>query len=290
MELNMRRIRILSWIIFVTMFFATCLSMCVPASDVMAYEGAYYCDDGYGGEGESIDVSYTVTYDSYVENRDYYVSSAPSYSKVSNDHSNDCASKTGGNIVGFYDRYYTNLISNFDPGILMGSTYVYFPYAGIPAIRTMIESLYDLMEINVNASGATKQDFMDGLTEYVEGKGYDISFSSFYGNTTTVNLNQVRQMVQNNKVGVLMCSRYNYIYAINHSSSGTSTYISQRNFNIGHMMMVYGYITINFYNEGIKTKSETFLQVSSGFDSGDQGYIKMDDYLNIDDALIVNIE
>lgn len=290
MELKKRGLMFVSWIFFVTIFFVICLSMCVPVKNVMANEGAYYCDDGYGGEGESIDVSYTVTYDSYVENRDYYVSSAPSYSKVSNDHSNDCASKTGGNIVGFYDRYYTNLIPNFDPGISMGSSYVYFPYAGIPAIRTMIDSLYNLMGINVNAPGATKQDFIDGLTEYVEGKGYDISFSSFYSSTTTVNLSKVRQMVQTNKVGVLMCSRYNFIYTINHSSSGTSTYVSQRNFNIGHMMMVYGYITIDYYDGGIKTKSETFLQVSSGFDLGDQGYIKMDDYLNIDDALIVNIE
>ena len=290
MELKKRGITILSWMLLMVLVTIICFSMWGPVINVSAIEETFYCDDGYAGEGESIDASYTVTYDSYVENRNYYVSAAPSYSRVSNEHSNDCASKAGGNIVGFYDRYYTNLIPNFDPGVSMGSTYIYFPNAGFQAIRTMIETLYDLMEINVTAPGATGQDFLDGLTEYVEGQGYDISFSSFYNNTTTVNLNAVRQMVQNNKVGVLMCSRYNFVYTINHNSSGTSTYISQRNFNLGHMMMVYGYITLDYYNGGVKTGSETFLQVSSGFDSGVQGYIKMDDYLKINEALIVNIE
>ena len=54
-------------------------------------------------------------------------------------------------------------------------------------------------------------------------------------------------------------------------------------------MMVYGYITINYYNNGSLFRTDTYLQASSGFGSGEQGYIKMDDDLDIEEALIVNI-
>ena len=256
---------------------------------------AHYCDDGYydegyGGEGQSANASYTIEYDYYVEHREYYVSAAPSYSSVTEEQTNNCASKAGANIIGYYDRYYPELIPDFEPGYLYpNNAYLYFPKANLQPLNNLITALYYMMNTNVTAPGATEQDFKDGLTEYVEDHGYDIGFSSFHNNSTSVNYTAVQQMVQQKKVGVLLCSKYNFIFSINHLSSGNSTLISKRDYNISHMMMVYGYLIIDYYKDGSCIASETYLQVSSGFADGSQGYIKMNDYLTIDNALVVSI-
>lgn len=252
---------------------------------------AHYCNADYYGEGQSIGASYTVEYDYYVEHDDYVVSAAPSYSSVTEEQTNNCASKAGANIVGFYDRYYPNLIPNFEPGVASSSGvgYIYFPRVNLEPINTLITDLYYRMDTNVGEPGATAQDFKDGLTEYVNEKGYNISFSSFYQNSTSVNYSKVQQMVSQNKVGVLMCGNYNIVFGISHDASGTSTLVSKRDYNIAHMMMVYGYLSIDYYKDGSKIRTDTFLQVSTGFAAGEKGYIRMDDYLTIDDALIINI-
>lgn len=255
---------------------------------------AHYCDDGYydegyGGEGQSAPASYTIDYDYYVEHREYCSPGAPSYTSVSAEQTNNCASKAGANIIGYYDRYYPELIPDFEPGYLYpNNAYLYFPRV-FQEQSDLITALYYMMNTNVTAPGATEQDFKDGLTEYVEDHGYDIGFSSFHNNSTSVNYTAVQQMVQQKKVGVLLCSKYNFVFSINHLSSGNSTLISKRNYNISHMMMVYGYLIIDYYKDGSCIASETYLQVSSGFADGSQGYIKMNDYLTIDNALVVSI-
>ena len=85
----------------------------------------------------------------------------------------------------------------------------------------------------------------------------------------------------------LLLTKYNFIYAITHNEE--RTYISRSISDNPHIMMVYGYIVIRYYNNGSLFKTETYLQASSGFSTGNQGYIKVDDYLQIEEALIVNI-
>lgn len=257
------------------------------ALNTYAAEVQYYSDDNaYGGEGASYNADYKIYNDYKVEHDDFEVFTAPSYTDDNEEHSNYCAATAGANVVSFYDYYYENLIPNFFPGMYIGGTFVYYPHSRLPQVVTMIDTLYDLMEINVHAPGATEQDFKDGLTEYVEDQGYDISFTSFYKNKTTVNLDKLEDAISANKVGVIFLSEYNLVYGF--TDYDGYTLVTKRNNLVGHMMMVYGYITVDYYKDNKKT-TETYLQVSSGYSTAYQGYIKMDDFLEIDDALIVNI-
>ena len=54
-------------------------------------------------------------------------------------------------------------------------------------------------------------------------------------------------------------------------------------------MMVYGYFTVDYYKNGSKFLTETYLCASSCNSFADAGFIKMDDNLTIDDAIIVQI-
>ena len=147
--------------------------------------------------------------------------------------------------------------------------------------------MYDEMQTNVGVTGTSGENFKDGLQSYVEGQGYDLSYSSFYSSRTNVNMTQFENAIDAGKVGVLLLTKYNFIYAIVHDDE--STFISRAISDNPHIMMVYGYIVIRYYNNGSLFKTETYLQASSGFSTGNQGYIRMDDYMQIEEALIVNI-
>lgn len=250
---------------------------------------SYFCDDGiFAGEGESVRDNYTIQYDSYVQNNKYRVLKAPSYSPY-NDGSmtNFCSAIAGMNVVGFYDRYYPNLIPNYEPGITTNSGYFYLPYLGAQELKTLIIDLYSYMRVNVDGPGATEADFKNGLSRYVQEQKHSVSYTSFYKSSTNVNLTKMQQMVAQNKVAVLFLNRYNFVYNIYTYDDHSDVY--KINSNSGHMMMVYGYFTVDYYKNGSKFLSETYLEASSCFSTGDQGYIKMDDYLQIQDALIINI-
>lgn len=226
---------------------------------------------------------YRVGYDS---NRVY---TAPSYGNTDNTMHNVCGPMAGTNIVGYYDRWNENLIPNFFPGMINGNYYEYFPDLDFPAIKDTIRSMYTIMDTNVSGPGTTQSDFQNGLTAYANNRGYSLSYSSFYNNATTVNLNTLATAIAANKVGVIFCNTFNYVYSICEDSLGKETMITKINSTAAHIMMVYGYRTITYYRNGVNFQTDTYLQVSSGFSTADIGYVQMNDYLGIMDALIVNV-
>ena len=95
-------------------------------------------------------------------------------------------------------------------------------------------------------------------------------------------------MIENHKVGVLLCTKYDFVYAISHGNN--FTYLSKSDYYLAHMMMVYGYRTIDYYKDGQIFRSDTYLQVSSGYATGYQGYVLINNSaMEIQEALIVNI-
>lgn len=253
-----------------------------------ASASAYYCDDGlYEGEGTRVSTTYTVEYDSYVEHNEYRVSCAPSLHNGGTGATNCCSSTAGTNVVAFYDRYYTNLIPNFDPGVSVSGVYFYFSNiegVKIPALHT---TLYNYMNVNVNYPGASEDDFKSGLKRYVNEQGYSVNYRSAHQNAKTVNLTKIQQMVNNHQVAVLCFSGYNFVFDIIDNSGSRTVY--QEAVDAGHMMMVFGYFTVDYYKNGQLFLTETFLEASSCNAMADQGYIKLNDYGNIDDAFVVEI-
>lgn len=251
-----------------------------------AAEAVYYSDTDYTG-GTMQEASEYVYRDSYTVDTSYRTYQAPSYGNSDASIKNFCAVTAGTNIAVFYDKTYTNLVPNFEPGMLINGIFTYYPDLGWPQTEQLFYTLYDDMKTNQSGIGTSGSNFKSGLQAYAARQGYNISFSSMYSSSTNVNLTTFGNAVMADKVGVLLLSKYNYIYAITHNDE--RTFISKATSNGAHIMMVYGYIKINFYNDGELFRTDTFLQASSGFSSGDQGYIKVDDYLTIEEALIVNI-
>ncbi len=248
---------------------------------------SYYCDDGlYEGEGAHVSSTYIVEYDSYVEHNEYRVNSAPGLHGGTNT-TNDCAATAGTNVVAFYDRYYTNMIPNYEPGVTVGGSYRYFPNLGSDKISSLHNTLYNYMNINVNNPGATEDDFKNGLKRYVNEQGYSIGYSSIHQDAQNVNITKLQQMINSKRVAAIFLLGYNFVFSFDVSETSRTVY--QERSNAGHIMMVYGYFTVDYYKSGRLFLSETYLQVSSCNSMGDLGYMKLNDFGTIEDAVMISI-
>ncbi len=249
-----------------------------------------YGDDVFNGLGTQVSSTYSITCDEMVT-VDYAVhTSAPAFWKT-NDTSmtNYCGAMAGRNVIIFYDRWLTNLVPDYTPGMVTGTgIYRYYPDMSVAATDAVVQSLYDLMLIE-EVGGTTSSNFRNGFNSYVTAKGYSTSYSSFYQSATSVNLSLLTTAVNQNKVGVVMCSEYNFVYGIDPCTGEDRVQVSRVNGTTAHMMMVFGYKTVAFYNDGALVCTKTFLYVSSGFGQGPQGYMELNDFSIINEAVIIGI-
>ncbi len=259
-------------------------------------EEIVYCDDTvYGtedvffGGGASVDADYYIDCDQMVVLADVSHPDAPSFGNSNSSMQNVCGPMAGTNIVVFYDRYYPNLIPNYDPGMTFSNgAYRYFPDLGETVTDNVKVSLYNLMQVP-QVGGTTSANFKSGLRSYVEGKGYTYSHSSMYQSATNINLTTFANAINQGKVGMLMCSTYNFVYSINMSEANGYALVGKVNSPNAHMMMIYGYKTIGFYRQGSLVCTKTFLYACSGYGSCDMGYMEVNSYSTINEALIISV-
>lgn len=247
-----------------------------------------YLDDRFNGEGTFVKSSYEVNYDRKEETIVSHFS-VPSYGNADPAIKSACATLTGMNIVAYYDRWYNNLVPNYEVGLVHPNTgdYFYLPDMHTTATCGVITSLYQLMK--TDEEGTTAANFKSGLKTYINNAGYNLSTTSFYRNTKTVDINKLETAINQGKVGLIMCSTYNIVSSITTNEAGTLDYVAKRNSDAGHMMMVYGYLKNNYYKDEVNFQTDTFLLVCSSFSSGEKGFIRLNDYMRIDEALIVSI-
>lgn len=255
-----------------------------------AIQEVIYYDSTYGAPiGTTTIADYEVYYDSYVVTENVYHKSVPSYGISSPEYDNYCGPLTGMNAVVFNDRWFTNLIPDFNPGMSFSNgNYQYFPYTSNDETRAAFDSLYDLM-LTEEVGGTTSVNFRNGLSSYVEDAGYSISYTSFFAGTKTVNFNSLKNAIEQNKVAVIMCSEYNFISSIIDYSDENRIKFIKDNSTIPHMMMVYGYKTYAYYKDGENFRTDTFLRVTSSDGTCELGYMQLNDFSDIDEAYIMTI-
>lgn len=273
-----------------------CCAFTVPTTaDTVPEPPTYYMAD-YMADGDtmyqdgvtrSVQVEETIICDSSEYLEDYHITSVPSYSNGDNTKTNACAVVAGANVCGYYDRWSTELIPNYTPGGFNGAVYMYFPQLGRQAVQNCINDLYYAMQTNVTGAGTTMAECKNGLASYTSSKGYTTTYTSMLQGSKSVNLNQLKQAVQNEKIGMIFCRQYNLIYAIN-QNTGNVTYSKFTN-DVAHVMSVYGYKTLAYYRDGAVFRTDTFLFVATGYSTAGTAWVKVSDYIDMEDALVVDI-
>ncbi len=263
-----------------------------PAQEIVYCDDTVYGDDEdipFQGEGVHIDADYTIECDEMVTLASAGIRSMPSYGNTDTSMQNVCGPMAGTNIVVFYDRFHTELISNYNPGMVVSTgIYRYFPDLGTTETRNVISSLYSSMGVAA-FGGTTATNFRNGLRSYVIGQGKSISYSSVYQNAATINLSTFGTAMNQDKVGVIMCSQYNFVYSKQMGADGTYASVGKIHSTAAHIMMVFGYETIGFYQDGELVCTKTFLNACSGFGSREIGWLELNDSAVINEAWVVSI-
>lgn len=267
-----------------TVFAVTAYGMSFSAE--AAAESVVYYGDESASLLSSSSTTETINYASKSE--DSYTINAyfPNFYNTDNSLTNACANVAGANVIGFYDRYYDELIPGSTAGMAMGSTYVYYPM-GVNSSekQSVINALYVSMGTNTIESGTSQNQFHTGFTSYVTGKGRSVIYTSAVSGGT-LNWESATSYIDNDKPVMLYLTGYNF--ANRTQNSGSDVY-SKELYTGSHMAVAYGYNKVSYYNaSGALIKTVMYFKIATGQNRGYSLYI-VGNNGSLDDAESINI-
>lgn len=191
-----------------------------------------------------------------------------------------CAAVAGANLIGYYDRFYEDLIPNHSAGL----AYLDYFYYNLTDSKVLaaIDELYSNM--NGNSNGITEANFKSGLTKYCNNKGLSVDYTSVMS-WGKLSYNSVKTSLKANKPIVLFLSTYNTCY-IYYGDSYES--LSYSFYSGNHVMVGFAYRDVT-YNTSSGAQNTRFIYVSTGLSDPDNAYFNIDYNTNINSAYGVNI-
>ncbi len=225
----------------------------------------------YAGYGASMSTTATTTETITYTNKDSTltetVKGVPKYVQVS-DLPNSCGAIAGSIVIGFYDKYFENLIPNYktyvSSGAYKGRDSVYIPQ--------LMRELYTLMRTNVDDVGVNEPDCKNGLQAYVNEKGLSISYTNVKF-INRINETACTNAIANNHPVLLFCSKLD-LYNI--SVSENEDVLVRTVVEGGHICVAYGVYIVKYYNESSVFRTDKYLLVSTGLGLMTTGYLKLD--------------
>lgn len=244
-------------------------------------EAQYYCDTMYSESG-STNVSHSVNipYDTYTQNDIQLIRLCPNYSYDSS-LPNSCAPTAGSIIVGYYDYTCANLIPDFDACFIYNGNYRY--RATTLEVQEINIELFNLMGTNTEAPGTSAAQFKNGLKEYVENCGYNITFTKC-GNR--INIETALTYLNAQQPIALFMNSYYYYTTGGVVDLGDGIGMVGRYSTNGHVAIAFGYREYVVTKDNI-TNTHKYLIVSFG--DGSQGLIPLGNISIFEEAYAINI-
>ncbi len=271
--------------LFVAVVIATILT-----TGTMGVTYAYYSEnDGeiyYKGIGTGRPTTETFSYatkstESYMINSSY-----PNYYNMNTSLTNFCGPVAGANLIGFFDRYSTNLIPGVSPGRGYPSGYRYTAMmTNSEEKQAVIDDLYGRMQTNVYNDGTTQEQYKNGLTSYVQSKGYSITYSSVMTNGS-FDLEKAKSQLQAGNPISLFMAGFNIS---NISDNGSTVTLNKVLYDSHHISIVFGFDKVVYYNSnGSVLREEIYLKVATGYSNVSGDYIVFE-YGQLSDAEAAHI-
>jgi len=259
---------------------------------------AYESTEKYYGE-----ISYSDSYigKSETETINYATKNIVSYNRVNitfpecyntNDNlENACANVAGANIINYYDRFFDDFIPDYVSGRIVKDNYVYYPMRiDINKKQTVINTLYTYMRTGLDYPGTTQAMYKQGLKQYVNEKGRNITYSTVFANNK-FDINLFVSQIQMGHPVVLYMSGFN-LTSINHNTN--QDILNKCIYdNAAHIAVAYGYQKVEYFNnEGALIASKVYIEVASGIQviaTMGQYYYILGNNGVLDDAEAVNV-
>lgn len=195
-----------------------------------------------------------------------------------------CACIAGANIIGYYDRYYENLIPDFEPGYLfMGVAYMYYGQKSV--VTEVIKQLYS--DMGTTSSGTSQTQFVNGMSKYCSRAGYNFGYTSLMSGGKLNYSNAIKYMEQYNQPIALFLSGFNVASISEGDSQDGYGYFYD---NTNHVMVGFGYRYVTYTYSNGSTETFNFIYVSSGIGNSPAGYFNTNfSNSTLNDALAINI-
>ena len=194
---------------------------------------------------------------------------------------NACGPVAGSIIVGYYDKYFADLIPNYSTIYAASGKFRMMDSTYIPNLQ---QQLYTAMRTNVDDVGVSESDCLNGLKSYVQGKGSSLSYTSLKG--ATFNENGFINAMSALEPVLLFCNSVT-LYDIFVTEDDTS--ISQIGQSTNHIMVGGGYLKLKYYNGTNNFRTDIFIEARTGWLTNSLGYVKLEDASWIDSAYRVSI-
>lgn len=192
-----------------------------------------------------------------------------------------CAAVAGTNLIGFYDRYYEDLIPNHTAGYVSYGYYLY--YVADSYVFDSMRELY--ADMNGSAVGINEANFKNGMQKYCARKNLSCDFTQLVS-SGSLNFNAVKQSISDNKPIALLLSTYNLTIISNYEGYDRYSY---ELYSGNHVMAGFGYVEFSYTLSDGSSRIERFVKVASGNDRHSESYFNVNYSTNIDSAYSVYI-
>lgn len=213
--------------------------------------------------------SFTVDYDHY-ELTEFYIPELLPFYDI-NRLDNSCAPTAGTTIIGYYDYYYNDLIPNYSSALYDNNgNFTEFDSVS-STIRNIEADLYDLMGTNQEQDGTTQAQFREGLTDYVNARGFYITYPSC---GSPLNISTLQSQINYLRPVVVFMSGFEYYPAGGFTIQEDRFCFIQRTYTIGHVAVAFGYQKFKLYDSNNNNfRTDEYLLVASGDSSF--GFVKI---------------
>ncbi len=210
---------------------------------------------GYqGGAFDYQEVIYTITYGHKTVTESGIQFGLPEYSPVTG---TSCANTAGAILIGYYDRFHTELIPNYQPYLMVGTSLVY--RIGGAAVDDLMYQLKTLM--GTDDTGTTYTGFNAGMSSYAQSKGCTYTTTNLFTNNT-FDFNRYKTTVDGGTPVAFFFNGYAVGATVNGSGSDTINNAVSVN---THVAIGYGYKEDIYYDANNNVIStQRFIRVSSG--------------------------
>ena len=197
---------------------------------------------------------------------------------------NACGALGGAIIVGYYDKYFENLIPNYTSYYTATGRYRLQDSTHVPA---MIQEMYTAMQTNVVAPGVSESECLDGLESYVEGKGYSLSYTAVKPYNGTFNHTAYQNAINNGQPVILFCDTVQLVIPFEYD---TYHQIGVEQESQDHIIVGFGYQVYRYYDvNGNNFRTDIYLAVATGWNPNDIGFVKINDDSWLDSGFAVDI-
>lgn len=191
----------------------------------------------------------------------------------------NCANVAGAELIGYYDRFYEELIPDYKTYVQIGTMLSYRSMSA--EISTVMITLKDYMGTD---KGTTFNGFHKGMKKYVE-KHSRAYITEDLGN---LNFEKYKAAVEANKPVALFLSDYTFYLGTEVQSDGET--IESEYSNVAHVVVGCGFKVDTYYNTaGQVIATRTYLRIASGFDVRGLTYLCLDGKSTVDYATTVII-